>query len=294
MQVGSIKISEKTLEALQKTINGDIYGPYRSGPVLVDFFNEFGRNDEYGQGFPSRWQYTIECLRSFNNSDTLGKIIESVVDPRDYISPENIFSQETDTKPPRSQLDKIVDHLNEFLSYDGYVLRKDGSRNFYKVFSLNEGIVPNENLDPLSDEFINDQIRKAKEKLAKDDYDGAITNARSLVGAFQEEIIRRSGAEVPNYNGNLLKLYKETKRVLNLDPSQQPSDILKQILTGLNSIVSGLSGMSNKLGDRHSRTYKPSRHHAKFMVNAAFTFCEFLHDSHKHQESRKSKRGKET
>ena len=183
---------------------------------------------------------------------------------------------------------EIVDYLNKFLEYDGYRLKKDETRNRYEVIRLDGGIVPNENLDTLSDEFINDQIKKARGKLAQDDYDGAITNVRSLVEAFQEEIIRRSGAGVPKYEGDLLKLYKKTKQVLNLDPSEQPSDILKQVLTGLNSIVSGLSGMSNKMGDRHSRTYKPSRHHAKLAINAAFTFCEFLLDSYEYQKGRKS------
>ena len=281
-------ISEKTIKALQEVINGDgALGIYRSGPVLVDFFNGFGRNDEYGRGFPSRSQYTAECLSSFNDSDELKDIIESVVDPRDYISPEDISSSETSEK---MQLREIVDYLNKFLEYDGYRLKKDETRNRYEVIRLDGGIVPNENLDTLSDEFINDQIKKARGKLAQDDYDGAITNVRSLVEAFQEEIIRRSGAEVPKHDGDLLKLYRKTKQVLNLDPSEQPSDILKQILTGFNSIVSGLSGMSNKMGDRHSRTYKPSRHHAKLAINAAFTFCEFLHDSYKYQEGRKSRR----
>ena len=281
-----MRISEKTIKALQEVINGDGgLGIYRSGPVLVDFFNGFGRNDEYGRGFPSRWEYTTECLSSFNDSDELKDIIESVVDPRDYISPEDISSSGTSQEP---QLDKIVDYLNKFLAYDGYRLKKDETRNRCEVVRLDGGIVPNENLDTLSDEFINDQIRKARDKLAQDDYDGAITNVRSLVEAFQEEIIRRSGAEVPKYDGDLLKLYKKTKQVLNLDPSEQPSDILKQILTGLNSIVSGLSGISNKMGDRHSRTYKPSRHHAKLAINAAFTFCEFLLDSYEYQKERKS------
>ena len=282
-------ISEKTIKALQEVINGDgALGIYRSGPVLVDFFNGFGRNDEYGRGFPSRSQYTAECLSSFNGSGKLKDIIESVVDPRDYIlSPGDIYSSKASQE---MRLHEIVNYLNKFLKYDGYRLKKDETRNRYEVVRLDGGIVPNENLDTLSDEFINDQIKKARDKLAQDDYDGAITNVRSLVEAFQEEIIRRSGAEVPKYDGDLLKLYKKTKQVLNLDPSEQPSDILKQILTGLNSIVSGLSGISNKMGDRHSRTYKPSRHHAKLAINAAFTFCEFLHDSYKYQEGRKSQR----
>ena len=281
-----MRISEKTIEALREIINGDgELGIYRSGPALVSFFNGFGRNDEYGRGFPSRWQYTEECLRSFNGSDKLKDIIEAVVDPRDYISPEDISSSETSQE---AQLDRVVDYLNKFLVYDGYRLKKDETRNRYEVLRLDGGIVASENLDTLSNEFINDQIRKAKDKLTQDDYDGVITNVRSLMEAFQEEIIRRSGAEVPKYDGDLLKLYKKTKQVLNLDPSEQPSDILKQVLTGLNSIVSGLSGMSNKMGDRHSRTYRPSRHHAKLAINAAFTFCEFLLDSYEYLDRRKS------
>lgn len=108
-----MKASEKTIKALREVINGDgVLGEYRTGPVLVDFFNEFGRNDEYGNGFPSRREYTTERLRSFNGSDELKDIIELVVDPRDYISPEDMSSSETSQEP---QLDRIVDYLNKFL-----------------------------------------------------------------------------------------------------------------------------------------------------------------------------------
>lgn len=285
-----MKISKRTIEELREIINGDgELGIYRNGPALVSFFNEFGRNDEYGRGFPSRSQYTAECLRGFNGSEKLKDVIESVFDLRDYISsPGDMYSSQVGEE---MRLQETVDYLNKFLAYDGYRLEKKGERNRYRyeAVRLDGDIVPNENLDTLSDEFINDQVGKARDKLAQDDYDGAITNVRSLVEAFQEEIIRRSGAEVLKYDGDLLKLYKKTKQVLNLDPSEQPSDILKQVLTGLNSIVSGLSGMSNKMGDRHSRTYKPSRHHAKLAINAGFTFCEFLHDSYKYQEERESR-----
>lgn len=37
-----------------------------TGPNLVNFFNEFGRADIYGQGFPSRWIYTLDCLNELN------------------------------------------------------------------------------------------------------------------------------------------------------------------------------------------------------------------------------------
>lgn len=295
-----MRLSERTIKALQKVINGDedfehaIYR--RSGSMLVDFFNNFGSNDVYGPGFPSRWDYTRRCIRSFNGTNTIKEIIESSVNPSD-----DEMYQLISPKLSLEKIEKTVSYLNEFLASDGYTLKLEKGETTYRVFRSDEHIIATEQLTTLSTEklttlsteklttlpheFINDQIRKINEKLDKRDYDGAITNARSLVEAVQEEIIRKAGAKVPKWDGNLMKLYKATKQTLNLDPSQKDlSDTLKQILTGLNSLVSGVSGLSNQMADRHFRPYKPSRHHAKLAVNAAFTFCEFLLESHEYQQ----------
>lgn len=41
-----MKISERSISALAKIVTGDSQiSPYRSGPVLVRLFNEFGAND---------------------------------------------------------------------------------------------------------------------------------------------------------------------------------------------------------------------------------------------------------
>ena len=53
-----MKISDHTISALGSIITGDGgLSPYRSGPQLVTFFNQFGVDEEYGQGFPSQWYY---------------------------------------------------------------------------------------------------------------------------------------------------------------------------------------------------------------------------------------------
>lgn len=59
-------LSEKTLEKLRVLINEDT--EYRSGPKLVQFFNDLGFQDTYVQGFPSRWMYTDEKLSVINGS----------------------------------------------------------------------------------------------------------------------------------------------------------------------------------------------------------------------------------
>ena len=60
-----MRISERSISALAKIVTGDSQiSPYKSGPVLVRLFNEFGAKDVYGQGFPSRWYYAEEKIRS--------------------------------------------------------------------------------------------------------------------------------------------------------------------------------------------------------------------------------------
>ncbi len=81
-----MKISERTIKRLGEIITGDkALSPYRSRPKLVTFFNEFGINHTYGQGFPSRWTFAEDCIRQFNDTPTLKNIILSAVDPRDFM-----------------------------------------------------------------------------------------------------------------------------------------------------------------------------------------------------------------
>lgn len=72
---------------------------------------------------------------------------------------------------------------------------------------------------------------------------------------------------------------------LNLSPDNPKiSDSLKQTLTGFISIICGLSGLSDRMGDRHFREYKAAAHHAALIVNAAMTFSNFIFDTYAYQK----------
>jgi hypothetical protein len=270
-----IELSERTLKALSKVITGDGgISPYRSGPQLVDFFNEFGADDVYprGGGFPSRWAFAEDELREFNDSAKLPAIIEAAVAPPEYLGSE-------------FEADAVVAHLNEYLQYDGFELRKAGL-----AFRLGRrgSAVPIEALpeaqDEVNQQFIHEQVDKCREKLAGGDFDGAITNARVLIEAVLREIETRLSPEPPATHGDLVKQYKTVQRLLQLEPGRQDlSTALKQILSGLNNIVSGLAGVSNKMGDRHARQYRPAEHHARLAVNSANTLADFLFSTFEHQ-----------
>ena len=276
------KLSKRTISALQRVITGDKLdtnagplAPYLSGPKLVDFFNEYGFNDSYGQGFPSRWAYAEAKLEEINGTAQLTDAIEGAVyPPRFFDTPFEVSD--------------AVAYLNRYLAFDGlelvlsaghYRLRRLGGQ----LVALDAELSP---LDPTSHDFIDEQLSKCDRKLRDGDYDGAITNARSLVEAVLIAIEARLVQEPPGYDGDLPRLYKRVQKVLNLDPTRTDiADSLRQVLAGLSSIVAGLAPMRNKMGDAHARSYRPERHHAKLAVNAAKTLADFLIETYAYQVS---------
>lgn len=265
-----MKVTERTIKFLGKTLCGDNgLLPYKSGPKLVEFFIDFGADDQYGEGFPSRWMYTEEKVRQFNNSQTLKKILENSVDPRDFLDGD-------------LNADTSINAINEYLKFDGFELKKVGE--FYKIHDSQGLVVEAQKVKELNHGFIKEQITKCHSKIETGDYNGAITNARSLAEAVMIEIIENAeGKEIKN-DGKLDNLYKQVKKLLNLtiDPKVLPPTVI-QVLSGLDSISNGLAGLSNNSGDRHANKFKTQKHHARLAVNSTMSLVDFLLDSLEYQ-----------
>lgn len=275
-----MKISERSISALAKIVTGDSQiSPYRSGPVLVRLFNELGANDTYGQGFPSRWYYAEDKIRALNGTARLEALIRTVLDPRDW--------REFDK--PR---DAAVAYLNDYLRFDGFEVALDGE--FFGPRDLSGGAVafeyPSESARKVNQLYIEQQIKKCDRKLSESDYDGAITNARSLLEAVLSEVEHELSPESPPpYDGDVAKLYKRVQRLLNLEPSRTDiAEPLRQVLGGLASVVSGLAALRNKMGDAHVRSYQPARRHAVLVVNAAKTVAAFVVETKEHRISNRT------
>lgn len=271
-----MKISEKSIRLLAKAVCGDSkYTPYKSGPQLVDFFNEVGGNDVYsrGGGFPSRWAYTEEKLRLYNDKPELKKIIEASVDPREFI------------ELPELDYDFAAIEINKFLSFDKFELKKFDK--LYRIVDTTGFIVEAETVKGISHEFIREQISKCKRKIDESDFNGAITNARSLIEAVLIEIIEENEGKEINNDGKIDNLYKRVKKILNLnnDSGTLPPTVI-QILSGLDSITTGLAGLSNNSGDRHANKFKTKKHHARLAVNSTLTLVDFLLDSRDYQKAK--------
>lgn len=274
-----MKLSARTISRLGQLVTGDKgLTPYRGGPKLVRLFNDYGANDTYGSGFPSRWQYAESHLTRINGTPKMAALIREILDPREFLD---------------TNLDQraAIDFLNQWLKYDGYEIVTDGDA--VKIRDLQGAAVefkhPFEGSEEDGHIFIEQQLAKADEKIREGDWDGAITNARSLLEAVLTELERELDPDPEPYDGDLPKLFKRVQKLLNLDPARPDVEgPLKQVLSGLASIVSGLSGLSNKMGDRHVRTYKPAKRHALLVVNAAKTLANFVLDTHYARKERAS------
>lgn len=118
-----MNLNEKTLEKLRKLINEET--EYRSGPKLIDFFAEFGFDEKYGSGFPSRWIYTDEKLKKLNNTSDIDKCIRKVFNPINFI--EDL-----------SKLDDLINDFNKYLSFDGWKVVREKKIITFKKFEEHE------------------------------------------------------------------------------------------------------------------------------------------------------------
>lgn len=114
------------------------------------------------------------------------------------------------------------------------------------------------------------------------DPEGAITATRTTLESVCKHICDERSA--PYEDGwDLSRLYRAACSVMEVAPDQHSEQIIKQILSGAVTVVSGLAGMRNALSDAHGKgkhSVRPAPRHAKLAVNAGFAVAGFLIDSH--------------
>lgn len=274
-----MKLSPFTIKHLSKMICGDAEGwPYRSGADLVKLFNQYGFRDVYEQGFPTRYVFAEDKVRALSGQDIIKELLKDLLDSRNWMNSQKELKS----------VDECAGQVNELIKHDNLEMVKDGI--YYKARELSGSIitidVPFRKASDITEIAIEEQIYKCRDKISHGDYDGAITNARSLIETILTSIEKELDPNALEPDGDLVRLYTRVRGLLNLDPGRKDiSDALKQVLTGLASIVHGLATMRNKMSDAHATSYKPARHHAKLAVNAAKTVADFMFETMAYQKA---------
>lgn len=189
--------------------------------------------------------------------------------------------------------DKLLclNDLDKKMIYDAVLLiypLKDNSPEIHNIeyrvdFSLtNSTFVDSLRLEDISFDYVKEQISKCENKITEKDYEGAITNARNLIESICLFILESMTENKYNNDGNLIKLYKKVSDLLKLNPADYSTDSLRSILSGLISIVNGISSLRNNFSDAHggspsTKKYRIDERHAILAVNSAKTISEYLY-----------------
>lgn len=111
------------------------------------------------------------------------------------------------------------------------------------------------------------------------DPEGAVTAARTLLESVLKHIAVDLEIVIEKKNPDLSELYSGVAKRLSLSPKNHKENLIKGILSGCSSIVSGIGELRNLYGDAHGKDRRSVRlepRHAHLAVNLAGSMASFL------------------
>lgn len=224
---------------------------------------------KYASGHSGSKANRVRALWDASPDRVVGQLIDALIDHRGHRPVESVLAV-GDEESPDAQADLVE------------CCRRIGRR-------LQSGatieVLRSSALDPLSHEFIEEQVEKCDAKMTSGDSSGAITNARTMVEVVLLALEKKLYSDAEDHKGDIMKMYKRVAQKLNLAPGHDNlSTPLRQVLTGLASVVQGLAAVRSMAGDAHGRLHRTHPHHARVAVNAAKTFTVFMLDTFEYQQ----------
>jgi hypothetical protein len=194
-------------------------------------------------------------------------------------------------RPVQKEVDALIAMFNKHLTADRWEIAESGQLSGRAVYSARRQTTAQVRLSPsreptdvLSDEYVQELAHKCDERLAKGDFEGAITTGRTVLEAILVALEKRIAGTRGDYKGDLPKQFKQVAKLLKMDDKRPDLDArFKDVIRGLVMVTNGLAPLRNKMSDGHARERKPAPHHARVVVNAAKTVASFLVESYAFQ-----------
>lgn len=118
-----MELSKKVLDKLREKINEET--EYRKGHEIVEFFNQLGFNDSYGQNFGTRSVFTDEKLARLNGTADMDRCIKLVFSPVNFVG-------------RIEELDNHIKDFNQYLMFHDWKLVRNGKNILFKKSTEDE------------------------------------------------------------------------------------------------------------------------------------------------------------
>lgn len=258
-------------------------GLYRSGTKIAQLFLDCGIMMDIG--YSSRVPAATEVLRkAFNDPDgdkIIRRIILRVADPRDYLA-----------DPAKGQA--VIERLNVALKAYGHAVTIVNGRPQLLARGSTGAVVAafSEKVTLLNFDTVHRDIERALAS-AEQDPEDATTAACSLVESVCRSILVELNLPMPAKK-DIDGLIRAVQGPLGLSPgrSDLPTEAegdIRQILSGLTSVVKGIGALRTHAGDAHGREKGYQRidpRIARLAISSAASAALFLIETWERKEHR--------
>lgn len=254
---------------LATTIGDVVGGFYYHHQTLEALFYESGASGDVPEGNCVK-KVTDWLIREGKQDissalSILGKVIETIMD-----------GELPSYHPDRTKSETAQRRLNEALGR--YQLTYGFGGHIYGATSVT---APSKALGEALKEFSVREVEEEFERamrFVEGDPPAAVTAACAIVEAICKYYIATENLDLPSKQ-TVKPLWQSVSRHMKLSPEKLEDDDLKQVLTGLSSIVDGLGAFRTHAGTahgQHKRSYKVAPRHARLVVHAAHSLCLFI------------------
>ncbi|PVH24281.1 abortive infection family protein [Sphingobacterium corticibacter] len=196
-------------------------------------------------------------------------------------------------RPDSTEVTKLLQIFNDVLKEDNFELSEITRLGGRPVFAGRQVILGKDSIvrqnkeikQKFNEEYITQQINLMESSIEKSPH-VAIGLAKELVETCCKTIFEQHDIAYDD-KWDLLKLMKETTKLLKLTPEDIPNETkgaesIKQILRSLTSVVQGIGEIRNQFGSGHGKDHKfkgLQPRHAKLAVGASSTLAIYLFES---------------
>jgi len=138
-----------------------------------------------------------------------------------------------------------------------------------------DSLIADKNFPAVLDEF-----ERATKNVETEPREAASAAANILEAICKEYIVQHSGLAMPAKK-DLPSVFDVVRKDLGFDPSALEDDDLRQILSGMFGVVSGIAALRTHASSAHAqstskRQYRLTPRHARLAVNSAHTVLAFI------------------
>ncbi|MBQ0067736.1 MAG: abortive infection family protein, partial [Phascolarctobacterium sp.] len=126
--------------------------------------------------------------------------------------------------------------------------------------------------------YIRDVQDRAIKDVEEENFDSAITKAKTLLEEVFKYVLENRGIE-QSKSISMSELYKKVREEYGIKTGNEADIRINKLISGLNTIVDAVVEMRNIASDSHglgSKRISVENHHALLIVNAACIVADFI------------------